>query len=88
MKGPVLVYILVITAMVACASGVLANPGLALPGRGMVFAGALLFYFSDVFVARDRFVKKAFSNRLAGLPLYYGGQFLLALSLGVLAPAG
>jgi hypothetical protein len=37
-----------------------------------------------VFVARDRFLKKDFFNRLVGLPLYYTGQFILAFSVGVL----
>ncbi|MDD3992851.1 MAG: hypothetical protein PHV70_11955 [Desulfobacteraceae bacterium] len=37
---------------------------------------------SDLFVARQRFVAPAFSNRLLGLPLYYIGQFLLAFSVG------
>jgi hypothetical protein len=50
----------------------------------MVFAGAVAFYFSDVFVARDRFVKNEFINRLVGLPMYYAGQFLIAFSLGFL----
>jgi hypothetical protein len=47
-------------------------------------AGALSFYVSDVFVARQRFVKSAFLNRLIGLPLYYGGQFMLAFSVGLI----
>lgn len=50
----------------------------------MVFGGALLFYLSDIFVARDRFLKTSFLNRLVGLPIYYAGQFLLAFSVGLL----
>jgi hypothetical protein len=50
----------------------------------IVFAGAVSFYFFDVFVARDRFLKSEFLNRLIGLPLYYFGQFLLAFSVGLL----
>jgi hypothetical protein len=45
------------------------------------FVGALGFYVSDVFVARQRFLKSEIVNRLIGLPLYYGGQFLLAFSV-------
>ncbi len=45
---------------------------------------ALSFYVSDVFVARDRFLKEEFINRLVGLPMYYAGQFLLAFSVGLL----
>jgi hypothetical protein len=38
---------------------------------------------SDIFVARQRFVTKAFVNRSAGLPLYYAGQFMIAFSTGL-----
>ena len=38
---------------------------------------------TDLFVARERFVVKSFTNKLVGLPLYYGGQFLLAFSVGL-----
>jgi uncharacterized membrane protein YhhN len=82
MKRPVLCYILVITVMMSGAWSVLVNSGLNLTARIMVFVGALCFYVSDVFVARDRFMKKAFLNRVIGLPMYYAGQFLLAFSLG------
>jgi hypothetical protein len=51
----------------------------------MILAGAVSFYISDLFVARDRFLKDAFFNRLVGLPLYYLGQFLLAFSVGFIA---
>ena len=44
--------------------------------------GALMFISSDVAVARDNFVSPGFTNRLWGLPLYYGGQLLLAWAAG------
>lgn len=81
MKGPVLAYIVVITVMLSAAWSILVDTALPVAGRSMVFAGALLFYLSDVTVARDRFVKTEFANRLVGLPLYYAGQFLLAFSV-------
>ena len=84
MAIPVLCYCIVIAAMLAAAWSVLADSGRSQPGRTMVFTGALLFYVSDIFVARNRFVKQEFFNRLVGLPLYYGGQFLLAFSVGLL----
>lgn len=84
MKGPVIGYMVVITVMVCAASSVLAAADFSLSGRIMVFAGAVAFYFSDVFVARDRFMKNEFVNRLVGLPMYYAGQFLIAFSLGFL----
>lgn len=84
MKGPVLAYILVITAMVACACSVYERVDLPWGVRTLVLAGAIAFYLSDVFVARDRFVKNAFLNRLAGLPIYYAAQFMLAFSTAFL----
>jgi uncharacterized membrane protein YhhN len=84
MKGPVLVYIIVITMMLSGAWSVLGKSNLAGLGRLMVFTGASCFYVSDLFVARDRFMKKAPINRFLGLPLYYTGQFLLAFSVGLL----
>jgi uncharacterized membrane protein YhhN len=83
MKGPVLLYVIVITVMACGAWSVLGSSHLALPGRIMVFVGALSFYLSDILVARDRFVKVEFLNRLIGLPMYYTGQFLLAFSVGM-----
>jgi uncharacterized membrane protein YhhN len=84
MKGPVLLYVIAISIMACGAWSVLGSYQLALTGRIMVFVGALSFYLSDIFVARDRFVRKEFMNRLMGLPLYYAGQFLLAFSVGLL----
>ena len=72
-RAPVVAYAIAITAMLLLASGV-ASP--------LVRWGAALFYLSDLTVARDRFVRKQFANRLVGLPLYYAGQVLLALSAG------
>jgi len=84
MMIPVLAYIVVITIMVCGAFSLLLEPGLGLSGRILAFSGALTFYVSDLFVARDRFVKKEPINRILGLPLYFGGQFLLAFSIGYL----
>jgi uncharacterized membrane protein YhhN len=84
MKGPVIGYILVITVMVCAASSLLGVRDFAFTGRVMAFSGAVAFYLSDVFVAKDRFMKKEFANRLVGLPLYYAGQFLIAFSVGFL----
>jgi hypothetical protein len=45
-------------------------------------AGAILFYVSDLAVARHRFIQRSFINRALGLPIYYLGQLLLALTIG------
>lgn len=81
---PVVAYMIVITIMVVGAWTAVGDENLNLSGRLVVFFGALSFYFSDVFVARDRFLKAEFANRLLGLPMYYIGQFLLAFSVGAI----
>ena len=81
---PVAVYIVVISIMLIGAGTVLGDAGVNSAGRVTVFIGAVSFYISDLFVARDRFLKPQFVNRLIGLPLYYGGQFLLAFSVGLI----
>ena len=83
MTIPVSVYILVITAMVVGAWSVVGDSGLAAEGRVGVFVGAILFYVSDIFVARNRFIKTEMKNRYIGLPMYYAGQFTLAFSIGL-----
>ncbi len=77
MKGPVLAYIGVILSMAATAVGATAAGG----GPGIA-VGAVLFVISDLFVARNRFVAPGPTNRLVGLPLYYGAQLVLAATLG------
>jgi len=81
---PVLLYIVVITVMVSIAWAVFGKSSFQVSGRALILAGSLCFYFSDVFVARDKFIKEEYRNRLLGLPLYYSGQFLLAFSVGLL----
>lgn len=79
---PVIAYIVVITLMLIGAWTVLGDSQVKSTGRVLVFIGAACFYVSDLFVARNRFLKTEFKNRLFGLPLYYFGQFLLAFSVG------
>lgn len=75
----VAVYVAVILAM---AAGALRAYRLdAGAGAELLFWGALLFTVSDLAVARDRFVASTWSNKLWGLPLYFGGQLLIAWSL-------
>ena len=76
MRIPVLAYIAVITAMAWGALSV------ARCAPWMVPTGALLFYLSDLAVARDRFVVRRFASRAWGLPAYYLAQVLFALTLG------
>ena len=72
---PVRVYSLVISLMVVTAFGAKGNAGPAL-----IPIGALLFYFSDLSVAAGQFAQPAFPQYVWGLPFYYTGQIMLALS--------
>jgi uncharacterized membrane protein YhhN len=81
---PVLLYILVITVMASGAWAVFLRTPFHVFGRTFILAGSLFFYVSDIFVARDKFIKEEYRNRFLGLPLYYAGQFLLAFSIGLL----
>lgn len=80
MSVPVRAYVSVISAMVACALGTFGHS----PNR-LLLVGAIAFAISDLAVARERFVAPGFSNQLWGLPLYYGGQLLLAAATAVSA---
>ena len=74
-KAPVLAYVVVILAMcIAAASHSAAT------GRWAVLAGTVVFAASDLSVARDRFVRPGYVNRLWGWPAYYAAQVLLAWS--------
>jgi uncharacterized membrane protein YhhN len=83
MTIPVGVYVLVISLMLAAAWVAFLNPDLKSTGARALLVGACCFYLSDLFVARERFVRSQFANRLWGLPLYYGGQFCIAFSVGL-----
>jgi uncharacterized membrane protein YhhN len=73
MRAPVIGYALAIGLMLWLASGV---------DRPVVPAGALLFWLSDLLVARHRFGPTSPLDREVGWPLYFAGQYLLAFSIG------
>lgn len=76
MQAAVLAYVAVILLMnIAAAGHAVAS------GRWAGLAGALLFALSDLAVARDRFVRPGFANRLWGWPTYFAAQLLLAASV-------
>ncbi len=80
MQLPVLAYIGVICTMLLMAGSTWgAGPGL------VVLAGAWGFAISDLFVARNQFIKRGMENRVLGIPLYFGSQLLLAWSPALLA---
>ena len=73
MRRAVLAYLVAISGMLVCAAGTVGHAG-----RPAIALGAIAFYLSDLAVARERFVSKSFTNKLWGLPLYFGAQLLLA----------
>lgn len=77
MMVPVRVYTVVISLMVVMAFG-----ALGAGGSRLMVAGALLFFVSDLSVAALRIVQTEWPTYVVGLPLYYAGQVLLALSTG------
>jgi uncharacterized membrane protein YhhN len=74
--GPVSAYVLVITAMVACATGW---------GNAWAVVGAWLFFVSDALIGETRFVHREWSDRrgalVAIIVTYHLGQAGLVLSL-------
>lgn len=74
----VVAYVVVISAMVCTAAAVVVygasdNEGVS----PVLLVGALCFWFSDILVARERFVKSEYINRVFGIPLYFFAQMLL-----------
>ena len=76
LRTPIRAYIAVISSMLVCAAGALGSSG-----DGRILIGALMFYVSDLSVARNRLILSRFSNRAWGLPLYFGAQLVLAWSV-------
>lgn len=74
MKLPVNAYMAIISAMVVAAAG-------ASRADPWILVGAVLFYASDLLVARQRFVAPSPWNPAVGLPLYYTAQLVLASSV-------
>ncbi len=72
LRGPVVAYMVVITAMACVASAT---------GDWRAFAGALVFMASDSMIAWNRFVRSFPYARLAIMSSYHLAQALLVLSL-------
>jgi uncharacterized membrane protein YhhN len=72
LTGPVAAYMVVISAMVACAAGV---------GHPAGVVGAGLFYVSDSLIAWNRFIGETRHGRLAIIVTYHLAQVGLVLSL-------
>jgi uncharacterized membrane protein YhhN len=81
MKVPVLGYVTVIVLMVIAAITAYRTHAVPDPQRTRLLVGAVLFFISDLAVARDKFVAPSFSNKAWGLPTYYAAQLFIAWSL-------
>ncbi len=79
---PVSLYGTVITLMLLSALLTLNNAVWRNSAAGLVAVGAILFYFSDVLLAWNKFVNPIKNGRLANMVLYHLGQ--AALVAGVL----
>jgi uncharacterized membrane protein YhhN len=80
MRVPVWLYLATISVMMVMAAGTH-----SFASNGFILSGAILFVLSDLAVARNRFVGRAFINRAIGLPLYFTAQLLLAASVMIRA---
>jgi uncharacterized membrane protein YhhN len=73
LKMPIILYVVIISVMVATAFATNAtDPDIRIPIAAVAFAA------SDLFVARQRFVTSSRVNRLVGLPLYFVAQTIFA----------
>jgi hypothetical protein len=78
LKRLVPAYATIIAVMVIGANAVCVHGGW---GGGLrLYIGALLFFLSDLLVAKDLVADDVW-NRVWGLPLYYAGQLLMAWSI-------
>ncbi len=73
LKVPIVIYVIIISAMVTAAAGThVARPDIRIPLAAVTFAA------SDLLVARQRFVAPSRWNPMVGLPLYFIAQVLFA----------
>ena len=78
---PVELYGTVITLMLLSALLTLYNTNWKISAAGPVAVGALLFYFSDILLAWNKFVNPIKNGRLANMILYHLGQFALVAGI-------
>jgi len=70
MRGLVIAYTVVITIMLITSGGT----------NRLIFIAAVIFYISDIFVARWKFIDHSAINAFYCYPLYYTACLLLAIS--------
>ncbi len=78
---PIGLYGTVITLMLLSALLTIYAPHWKISASGLVAIGALLFYFSDILLAWNKFVNPIKNGRLANMILYHLGQFALVTGI-------
>ncbi len=86
LERPVGLYGIVITLMLLSALLTLDNPAWNTTAAVLVAGGAILFYFSDVLLAWNKFINPIRNGRLGNMILYHLGQ--VGLVLGILLQFG
>jgi alkenylglycerophosphocholine/alkenylglycerophosphoethanolamine hydrolase len=86
MVVPVLAYGMVITLMLLSAILTLYRVDWKASASGLVSLGAILFYFSDIILAWDKFVKPVKNGRVLNMAAYHLGQ--ISLIAGVVIQFG
>lgn len=80
LKAPVVVYVVVITAMAWAAMSRATTPGTPEPSGVLAAAGAVSFVVSDGILALDRFARRIPAGHGWVMLTYYAGQTMLAAS--------
>jgi uncharacterized membrane protein YhhN len=81
--APVALYSVVLSLMLFSAWATLFRPEWTPPRRGLVIAGASLFFASDAMLAWDRFVTPSSLLHLLVIVTYHLGQMALAASIAL-----
>lgn len=76
LKKAVVAYIAVLSTMVALAIGTF-----GVVHNSLILIAAIGFYFSDISVAINRFVKPSLVHRAWGAPLYFASQLVFAYTV-------
>lgn len=79
MKGPVVLYVLVICLMVQRAISTLFGDAFSVTQGWLIALGAILFWISDLILGLNRFGRPWKYHRIS-LVFYFAGQLLIALS--------
>ncbi|MBN2678295.1 MAG: lysoplasmalogenase [Anaerolineaceae bacterium] len=81
LQGAILIYYLILSLMALSATSTIFRPEWERQTAAFVAAGGLLFFFSDFFLAFDRFVRPVKHGRLVVHVTYHLGQFGLILGV-------